>query len=147
MVCRLVRIYVAHTTRVGRAGSFKTSTSFRIYCSEVSAYVSCVAILSAICAVTFGSICSRPLDLVHRALCGITFGSVGTGLRVSNAGFLRMPYFSTENAVPTLFCYVTSLGAKPFLLSCIQGFQLIYLFGADELCAPLILLSLMTSVS
>jgi len=84
-----------------------------------------VAIFPAQFAVTFGSICSGPLDLVHRTLFGSTFGSVGTGLWVSKAGLLRMPYLSTESAGPAPFSYFPPFRAKPFLLGCIQGFHLL----------------------
>jgi hypothetical protein len=67
------------------------------------AYVSCVAIFPAILAVTFGSICSGPLDLVHNMLFGSTFRSVGAGLWVSKAGLQRMPYLSIESAGPAPF--------------------------------------------
>ena len=66
------------------------------------AYVSCMAIFSAKFAVTFGSICSGPLDLVHRTLFGSTFGSVATAFGSAQLLSFVCPIFPQKVQVPPL---------------------------------------------
>ena len=104
VIRKLVIVFVARTTPVCRAGIFNMALFPAVIAVKfLFAYVSCVAIFPAKFALTFSSICSGPLDLIHRTLCGSTSGSVETGLWVRKAGLQRMPYLSTESEGPAPF--------------------------------------------
>ena len=99
------------------------------------------------CAVTFGNICRGPLDLVDRALFESTLGSVGTGLRVSKADILRMPYYPQKVQSQPLFVIFPPFAPSHFCWVAFRAFNFFISLVLMILCASLIMLSLMTSFS